>query len=138
MTDAKVLKPSGAFPKEASPEDLLDLYVREKGLKTSSRGLPALHELLIAEYGKVLPLLEPLTALSFQEVPLRTLILNRAYLRRVEGREPVSAGRPVLGLIIPIQGTHRLIDGYHRVRWALDRGATTGWFVKLSSGEEQL
>lgn len=81
------------------------------------------------EYGYIAGVFKDTEDASIISLDLRKteLFLHELYFERVEAREPV--GNMILGILVEHSGGYRLIDGYHRLKWARNNDLPIGNFI---------
>lgn len=107
-------------------EQVISAYVASKGVLTSSTGVDAVFDVLLAEYGRIAPVLRNKTNASVISAPLDEVAHHRGHIDRIEPREPTGKGVPVIGIVVMLEDAdkkYRLIDGHHRLKWCMTNGA---------------
>lgn len=122
--------------KQLSP---IDSYVRSKGTDTPLVGHLGVLACIEDEYGHLLPELLNIKSAKMRTYPItdlsRQLILNHKYLDQINPREPIG-DPPVCGILLERSNIFRLVDGYHRYKWALENGEDAANFIVLYPGTE--
>jgi hypothetical protein len=119
-------------------EGVLRSYLRDKGAAdlVDKNLLEVLKELLRKEnHGICSNRVEECTHIAIDTLPLNSILLgNVDHFERVDARELVSPSESMLitGVIVRSSSEDRIVDGYHRLKYSLDRGLLDGTFVVIS------
>lgn len=101
---------------------LIQDYVKSKGTEINSYtdDFSSLMLCLKDEYGFVAPVFKDFSEATVVELPvnLELFSVHSKYLERVDERIPTTP--EIIGIVVQHESTYRLIDGYHRFKWALN------------------
>ena len=110
-------------------------HVREKGFETAGLApIDAVKKLLREENDKILPYVENTTLMYPARINFKSIKVNKGYLDSVDPREPKSEAPKTKydGVLFRDKdGTYRLLDGYHRMKWNKEHDKKTGQFLIL-------
>lgn len=105
-------------------------YVKSKGVKVTPQtdDFNSLMLCLKEEYGFIAPVFRNTSQTSVVklQIDLDIFAVHKAYLDRVDERIPTTP--EIIGIVVKHETKYRLIDGYHRFKWALNN-RTEGLFI---------
>lgn len=115
--------------------DGISTYLQEKG-HTPTQGScnAAVRDALKAENHVTQ---EPAYVMSTHDATVKTLVLrdidvpNLRHFEEVEPREPIADTVPIIGVVVLVGKKYRLVDGYHRLKWAQEH-KKSGRFIVLA------
>lgn len=106
-------------------------YAVQKGADISedTTDFTALMAALKTEYGFIAPVFKGMDSASLIELKIaeEAFGLHRTYLERVDPREP--DGNRIVGIVVNHTHGYRLIDGYHRFKWAITNRVESSTFI---------
>lgn len=111
---------------------IIQQYAKSKGVKEIAyNDLDNVIGCFMLEYGYVAPVVDSKThaRVISCDIDIKNFFLHTKYLESVEPREPKTP--EIIGILVEHKDGYRLIDGYHRFKWALDN-RTTANFILLT------
>lgn len=115
-------------------EELLQKYLKSR-YNFSGKTLKNLKECLNKENNNFInDFLENCKEFSFKELKINDVFIgNQTHFSNVEPRNPQSKDDLiVIGIVVLFNNKLRLIDGYHRMKWSLEKDLKNGVFIILS------
>lgn len=117
-------------------EELIKAYAVSQGATSNLAPWEAIKESLIIEYGRIAPCLSQVKEVKLERILLSSIKHFPRYVDSIEARAPIAKGEsivgenPILGLVVPLEeGYYRLVDGHHRLKWALEKSLEEGLFI---------
>ena len=108
-------------------------YVASKGIKhPKGTDLDAIKAQLVKEYGFLTNSVKGVTTAEVKTLSLKDIRFNRKHFNALQERSPKGKSLALTGVVLKRDNGFYLIDGHHRLKWALNRDYEVCLFIVLS------